>query len=106
PNGTNEYRYVEAKIWEPGVKEQGGNPYWEVRATQDYPLERFEFSDITNGSWSVEIEARGYGFDGIEQASFHDYFEMSVTITKPCIQFAEIHEGDECTYLSELQNNS
>ena len=38
-NESNEFRYVEVKVWEPGVKESGGNPYWEVRATQDYPLE-------------------------------------------------------------------
>ena len=36
-NETNEFRYVEVRLWEPGVKETGGNPYWEVRATQDYP---------------------------------------------------------------------
>ena len=34
-NESNELRYVEVKVWEPGVKESGGNPYWEVRATQD-----------------------------------------------------------------------
>ena len=104
PNGTNEYRYVDAKIWEPGVKESGGNPYWEVRATQDYPLERFEFSDLVNGNWLVEIEARGYGNDLIDVASFHDHFDMTVTITKPCGQFAEIHDSGECTDLSTLQN--
>ena len=104
PNGTNEYRYVDAKIWEPGVKESGGNPYWEVRATQDYPLERFEFSDLVNGNWLVEIEARGYGNDLIDVASFHDHFDMTVTITKPCVHFEEIHEIGECTDLSELQN--
>ena len=104
PNGTNEYRYVDAKIWEPGVKESGGNPYWEVRATQDYPLERFEFSDLVNGNWLVDIEARGYGNDLIDVTSFHDHFDMTVTITKPCVHFEEIHEIGECTDLSELQN--
>ena len=104
PNGTNEYRYVDAKIWEPGVKESGGNPYWEVRATQDYPLERFEFSDLVNGNWLVDIEARGYGNDLIDVTSFHDHFVMTVTITKPCVHFEEIHEIGECTDLSELQN--
>ena len=48
PNSTNEYRYVEVRVWEPGVKESGGNPFWEVKATQDYPLERFEFSELSN----------------------------------------------------------
>ena len=35
-NETNQVRYVEAKLWEPGAKESGGNPFWEVRATQDF----------------------------------------------------------------------
>jgi|TARA_B100001540_G_scaffold128160_1_gene114298 hypothetical protein len=103
PNSTNEYRYVEVRVWEPGVKESGGNPFWEVKATQDYPLERFEFSELSNGNWLVEIDARGYGFDSpIEQASFHDQFDVSVTITKPCVHFAEIHDSGDCTDLSEL----
>ena len=103
PNSTNEYRYVEVRVWEPGVKESGGNPFWEVKATQDYPLERFEFSELSNGNWLVEIDARGYGFDSpIEQASFHEQFDVSVTITKPCVHFAEIHDSGDCTDLSEL----
>ena len=105
PNGTNEYRYVEVRVWEPGVKAAGGNPYWEVKATQDYPLERFEFSDLVNGNWLFEIDARGYGWDSpVDQASFHDHFDMSLTITKPCVRFAEIHDTGECTDLSVLQD--
>ncbi|DAC67568.1 TPA: hypothetical protein HA325_00790 [Candidatus Thalassarchaeaceae archaeon] len=105
PNGTNEYRYAEVRVWEPGVKAAGGNPYWEVKATQDYPLERFEFSDLVNGNWLVEIDARGYGWDSpVDQASFHDHFDMSLTITKPCVRFAEIHDPGECTDLSVLQD--
>ena len=104
-NESNELRYVEVKVWEPGVKESGGNPYWEVRATQDYPLERFDFSSLANGKWTVEIDARGYGIDpGVAQFAFHDYFEMTLTITKPCVQFKEIHEDGECTDLSVLEN--
>jgi hypothetical protein len=103
PNGTNEYRYAEVRVWEPGVKAAGGNPYWEVKATQDYPLERFEFSDLVNGNWLVEIDARGYGWDSpVDQASFHDHFDMTLTITKPCVHFAEIHDLGECTDLSVL----
>ncbi len=103
PNGTNEYRYVEVRVWEPGVKAAGGNPYWEVKATQDYPLERFEFSDLVNGNWLVEIDARGYGWDSvIDEVSFHDHFDMTLTITKPCVRW--IHTDAECTDLSVLQD--
>ena len=57
-NETNQYRYVEVRLWEPGVREAGGDPFWEVRATQDYPLERVEFSgNFFDGNWLVEIDA-------------------------------------------------
>jgi hypothetical protein len=76
-----------------------------VKATQDYPLERFEFSNLVNGNWLVEIDARGYGWDSpVDQASFHDHFDMTLTITKPCVHFAEIHDLGECTDLSVLQD--
>ena len=104
-NETNQYRYVEVRLWEPGVREAGGNPYWEVRATQDYPLERVEFSgNFFDGNWLVEIDARGYGWNSpLEPASFHDHFDLTVTLTKPCVRFAEVHDVGECTDLSELQ---
>ena len=66
--------------------------------------QRFDFSSLANGKWTVEIDARGYGIDpGVAQFAFHDYFEMTLTITKPCVQFKEIHEDGECTDLSVLE---
>ncbi|MGY8645255.1 MAG: hypothetical protein ACKVIE_04060 [Candidatus Poseidoniales archaeon] len=107
-NETNQYRYVDAKLWKPGVRESGGDPFWEVKATQDYPQQRFSFpqSDLTPGEWTFEVEARGYGFDApIDQASFYDHFETFATITKPCVVFAESHENEDCTFLSDLQSS-
>ncbi|MDG1533710.1 MAG: hypothetical protein P8Q35_04650 [Candidatus Thalassarchaeaceae archaeon] len=102
-NETDELRFVEAILWEPGVKESGGNPFWQVKTTQDYPLERFEFSNIVEGNWLVEIDARGYGFTApIDQFSAYDHFDMSVTITKPCVHFPEVHDKGDCTDLSAL----
>ena len=106
-NETNQYRYVDAKLWKPGVRESGGEPFWEVRATQDFPQQRFSFpqSDLISGNWIFEVEARGYGITApIDQASFYDHFDTYVTITKPCVVFAESHDEGECTYLSELQS--
>ncbi len=105
-NDTNELRYVEAKLWEPGTKAAGGDPFWEVRATQDYPLERFEWrTDFIEGSWTLEVEARGYGVTApIEQLSFHDHFDLFATITKPCVRFPQSHELGECTFLSDLDD--
>ncbi|MDC0623854.1 hypothetical protein OAO86_01840, partial [Euryarchaeota archaeon] len=101
-NETNQYRYVDAKLWKPGVRESGGEPFWEVRATQDFPQQRFSFpqSDLISGNWIFEVEARGYGITApIDQASFYDHFDTYVTITKPCVVFAESHDEGECTYL-------
>ena len=106
-NETNQYRYVDAKLWKPGVRESGGEPFWEVRATQDFPQQKFSFpqSDLISGPWIFEVEARGYGVTApIDQASFYDHFDTYATITKPCIVFPESHDLDECTYLSDLQS--
>jgi len=106
-NETNQYRYVNAKLWKPGVRESGGEPFWEARATQDFPQQRFSFpqSDLISGNWIFEVEARGYGITApIDQASFYDHFDTYVTITKPCVVFAESHDEGECTYLSDLQS--
>lgn len=42
-NDTNQVRYVEARLWEPGAQQSGGVPFWEVRASQDYPGERWDW---------------------------------------------------------------
>ena len=105
-NETNEYRYVHAKLWKPGVRESGGDPFWEVKATQDFPQQPFQFpqSDLISGAWIFKVEARGYGVTApIDQASFYDRFDTYATITKPCITFAESHDSGECTYLSDLE---
>jgi len=61
-NDTNQVRYVEARIWEPGTKSSGGDPFWELRVTKDYPLDRFQWpGPFEEGNWILEVEARGYG---------------------------------------------
>jgi hypothetical protein len=105
-NDTNELRYVEARLWKPGTRDAGGDPFWEVRVTQDYPLERFEWrTDFIEGTWILEVEARGYGATlPIEELSFHDRFDLYATITKPCVRFPQSHELGECTFLSDLDD--
>ena len=58
-NETNQVRYVEAKLWEPGAKESGGNPFWEVRATQDFQAPYDWQIDFIEGTWVLEVEAGG-----------------------------------------------
>ena len=110
-NETNEVRYVEAKLWPPNTKNAGGDPFWEVKATQDYPGERFEWkSDFVEGTWILEVEARGWGITTpVEQLSFHDSFDLYATITKPCVHFPHSHDVNEdgekeCTFLSTLED--
>ena len=110
-NETNQVRYVEARLWEPGATNAGGVPFWEVRATQDYPGERWDWQiDFIEGTWVLEVEARGWGVTTpVEQLSFHDSFDLYATMTKPCVHFPSSHEvsagGEmECTFLSELED--
>jgi len=110
-NDTNQVRYVEARLWEPGSQQSGGVPFWEVRATQDYPGERWDWQiDFIEGTWVLEVEARGWGVTTpVEQLSFHDSFDLYATMTKPCMHFPSSHEvtsdGEkECTFLSELED--
>jgi len=105
-NETNEVRYVDVKLWQPGTRDIS-SPFWEARATQDYPLERFTFgkSDFILGEWDLVVEARGYGITApVDQLSFHDHFEVYATITKPCIRFPEIDDVGECTFVSDLKS--
>ena len=105
-NQTNNVRYVEVRLWEPGVKEAGGDPFWEIVTSNDYPQTRFTLGNGTfvEGKWTFEIEARGYGIAApIEQLSFHDHFDVYLTITRPCVRFAEVHKSGECTPLTELE---
>ena len=104
-NETNLIRYVDAKLWSPGSKSAGSEPYWEIRVTQDHSLERWDYTGMNfqEGIWVLEVDARGYGWEpGIEQLTAKDHFDVFVTITKPCIRFAEIHDSDDCVFQSEL----
>ena len=107
-NETNELRYIEARLWAPGTQSSGGDPFWEVRATQGAE-HRKEWTDSTldfiEGTWTLEVEARGYGMTTpIEQLSFHDHFDLYATVTKPCVHFPQAHDDGECTFLSELED--
>ena len=104
-NETNLIRYVDAKLWSPGSKSAGSEPFWEIRVTQDHSLERWDYTGMNfqEGIWILEVDARGYGWEpGIEQLTAKDHFDVFVTITKPCIRFAEIHDSDDCIFQSEL----
>tara|TARA_B100000945_G_scaffold303657_1_gene288412 strand:+ start:53 stop:661 length:609 start_codon:yes stop_codon:yes gene_type:complete len=109
-NETNEVRYVEARLWAPNTMSTGEEPFWEVKATQDFTIREEWQEEFTEGTWLLEVEARAWGVTTpIEQLSFHDSFDLYATITKPCVHFPHSHgiddNGDlECTFLSDLED--
>ena len=46
-NQTNELRYVEVRLWEPGVKEAGGDPFWEIETSSAFAQTRFTLGNGT-----------------------------------------------------------
>ena len=60
-NETNLIRYVDAKLWSPGSKSAGSEPYWEIRVTQDHSLERWDYTGMNFkrefGFWRLMLEA-------------------------------------------------
>jgi hypothetical protein len=97
-NLTSTVRYVHAMLWEPGANKNTDTPYWEENATTDRypPLQRFS-PPFELGVWELEVDAQGYGWDTfVDQASFHDEFEVSVSVIRPCIEFPERADPDEC----------
>ncbi len=106
-NVTGDLRYVDARLWEPGVRDGGGQPFWQMRVTEDQPQIRERWQDkdaaFAVGDWLLEVEAQGYGMDApIDIVSFHDKFDIYVTVIRPCVHFAEVHASDECTDLVDL----
>ncbi len=97
-NFTSAVRYVHARLWEPDANKNTETPFWEENATTEkYPPVQRLFPPFKEGVWELEVEAQGYGFDTpIEQFSFHDEFEVSVSIVRPCIVFPEAGPDDEC----------
>jgi len=97
-NITNTVRYVHAKLWEPGANKNTDEPFWQDNATSDrYPPVQRKYPPFTPGVWELEVSAQGYGLDTpIDQISFHDEFEVSVSIVRPCIEFPERADPNEC----------
>tara|TARA_B100001750_G_scaffold248275_1_gene277957 strand:+ start:2904 stop:3503 length:600 start_codon:yes stop_codon:yes gene_type:complete len=98
-NFTSEVRYVHARLWEPGANKNTDSPFWEDNATKTYyPQPKKFYPPFEEGAWELEVEAQGYGWTSpVDQLSFHDNFEVSVTLTSPCTIFPESADTGECT---------
>lgn len=97
-NLTGNVRYVHARLWQPGADKNTDEPYWEDNATTDkYPPMKRYHPPFEEGVWELEVEAQGYGMTTpIDQISFHDEFDVSVTLIRPCVKYPENAESGEC----------
>ncbi len=100
-------RYVEISVWEPG-EYPSGTPFVTERATENYEfIETYineDSSPFEDGEWLLTVESRGIGVETpIDIFSVYDSFSVYVTVSRPCVFFAEIHEVGECTDLIELE---
>jgi len=100
-------RYVEISVWEPG-EYPSGTPFFTERATENYEFTETylneDSSPFEDGEWILSVEARGIGIETpIDILSVYDSFSVKVTVSRPCVFFAEIHEVGECTDLIDLE---
>ncbi len=100
-------RYVEISVWEPG-EYPSGTPFLTERATENYEfIETYineDSSPFENGEWLLTVESRGIGVEApIDIFSVYDSFSVKVTVSRPCVFFAEVHEVGECTDLIDLE---
>ena len=100
-------RYVEISVWEPG-EYPSGTPFFTERATENYEFTETylneDSSPFEDGEWVLTVEARGIGIETpIDILSVYDSFSVYVTVSRPCVFFAEIHEIGECTDLIDLE---
>ena len=78
------------------------------RATENYEfIETYineDSSPFENGEWLLTVESRGIGVEApIDIFSVYDSFSVKVTVSRPCVFFAEVHEVGECTDLIDLE---
>ena len=97
-NLTGNVRYVHARLWLPDTDKNSDQPFWENNATSDkYPPMQRYYPPFEDGVWELEVEAQGYGVTTpVDQLSFHDEFDVSVSVVRPCIEFPELAESGEC----------
>lgn len=103
-NFTAGQRYVEAWLYPPG-EAPSGNPWWHERTEEDFAQNRTRWADqqFESGDWLLQVDSMGYGVDApIDSLSFHDTFELRVTVIRPCVIFPE--NPDACIPLVELED--
>lgn len=85
---SQEARYVHVKI-----KNPNGEIFYEKLASESIePVVEVHRPPLTPGTWTLEVEARGYGFNIFEVVEAEDNFAAIITVTSECVKFTE----DDC----------
>lgn len=84
---SQEARYVHVKI-----KNPNGEIFYENLASESIePVVEVHRPPLQIGIWTLEVEARGYGFNIFEVVEAEDNFAAIITVTSECVKF---NEGD------------
>jgi hypothetical protein len=83
---SQEARYVHVKI-----KNPNGEIFYENLASESIePVVEVHRPPLQAGTWTLEVEARGYGFNIFEVVEAEDNFAAIITVTSECVKFSEI----------------
>ena len=111
-NNTDELRFVEITLlkpngdicWDYFTTSSIGQDALTLRSESDCTVVIGNTSGFSDGNWILQVRARGYAISApITTLSFEDEFSVRLWVTKRCIRFPEIHEKDECTFVSDLE---
>jgi len=82
---SQEARYVHVKI-----KNPNGELFYEKLASESIePVVEVHRPPLQTGTWTLEVEARGYGFNIFEVVEAEDNFAAIITVTSECVRFTE-----------------
>ncbi len=82
---SQEARYVHIKILN-----SNGEIFYEKLASESIePIVEVHRPPLPVGTWTLEVEARGYGFNLAEVVEANDNFAAIITVTSECVKFTE-----------------
>ena len=82
---SQEARFVHIKI-----KNPNGEIFYEKLASESIePVVEVHRPPLQIGTWVLEVEARGYGFNIFEVVEAEDNFAAIITVTSECVRFTE-----------------
>ncbi len=82
---SQEARYVHIKI----LNSKGEIFYEKLASESIEPIVEVHRPPLPVGTWTLEVEARGYGFNLAEVVEANDNFAAIITVTSECVKFSE-----------------